>query len=130
MVYRKRKAPAILPDSDQINAKRHRTNRVKKLSNNNKRNKPATRPCLENERKKQCMHIDVTHAYLSLNHGMVSYTTDHIQYLKETYEQRSYIGKPEYICTYCSAFFWFDERNITDSKKTKEIVYSNCCKYG
>jgi hypothetical protein len=51
MVYRKRKAPAILPDSDQINAKRHRTNRVKKLSNNNKRNKPATEPCLENKKR-------------------------------------------------------------------------------
>ena len=24
---------------------------------------------------------------------------------------------------------WFDERNITQEKK-KEIIYSNCCKYG
>jgi hypothetical protein len=100
------------------------------MSNNNKRKKPATVTNSENKTNKQCKQIDVTHAYLSLNHCMVSYTADYIQYLKETYEQRSYIGKPEYICTYCSAFFWFDERNITDSRKRKEIVYSNCSKHG
>jgi hypothetical protein len=83
-----------------------RIDRIKKMSNNNKRNKPTAESNSENKRKKQCTHIDVTHAYLSLNHGMVSYTTDYIQYLKETYEQRSYIGKLEYIFTYCSAFFW------------------------
>jgi hypothetical protein len=44
-----------------------RIDRIKKMSNNNKRNKPTAESNSENKRKKQCTHIDVTHAYLSLN---------------------------------------------------------------
>ena len=32
---------------------------------------------LQNKRKCQCINIDVTHAYLSLNHGMVLYPVDY-----------------------------------------------------
>ena len=100
------------------------------ISSSNRKKRLNDGSCSENKRKRQHINIDVTHAYLSLNHGMVSYPTDYIQHLKETYEQRSYIGTPKHICKHCNACFWFDERNITDSRKKKEIVYSNCCKYG
>jgi hypothetical protein len=33
------------------------------------------------------------------NHGMVSFKSDYIQHLKESYSERSYIGKAEYIST-------------------------------
>jgi len=31
------------------------------------------------------LNIDIAHAYLSLNEGMISFPTDYIQHLKETY---------------------------------------------
>ncbi|WVZ80033.1 LOW QUALITY PROTEIN: hypothetical protein U9M48_027548, partial [Paspalum notatum var. saurae] len=61
---------------------------------------------------------------------MVSFPSSYIQHLKESYMERSYLGKPEYKCKFCNAIFWFHERNREDSRKNKEIMYSNCCKYG
>jgi hypothetical protein len=61
---------------------------------------------------------------------MVSYSPKYIEYLKETYEQRSYIRKPEFICKYCNAMFWYSERNKKGTNKNKEPMYSNCCKNG
>jgi len=62
---------------------------------------------------------------------MVNFSAEYIQYLKETYEERSYLGKPEYKCKYCDAIFWFDERNKKDTERNHgEVMYSNCCKYG
>jgi len=61
---------------------------------------------------------------------MVSFTPEYIQHLKQSYIERSYHGAPNYTCKYCDAMFWYDERNKTDSKKKKQILYSNCCKYG
>jgi hypothetical protein len=130
MVRTKRKAHTVFDDNIETSPKKRRINRMQKMSNNNKRKRLGIWSQTENKSTKQCTNIDVTNAYLSLNHGMVSYTTDYIQYLKETCEKRSYIGKPEYSCKHCDAFFWFDERNIDDSRKTKQIIYSNCCKHG
>ena len=87
------------------------------ISSSNRKKRLNDGSSSENKRKWQRINIDVTHAYLSLNHGMVSYPTDYIQHLKETYEQRSYIGTPKHICKHCNACFWFHERNITDSRK-------------
>jgi len=80
--------------------------------------------------KQRCLHIDHRHLYLSSSHGMVSFTPEYIQHLKETYNERSYLGLPEYNCKYCNAMFWYHEQNKEDTRKNKEIMYSNCCKYG
>lgn len=93
--------------------------REKQNSNNN-----------ENQIKKCCLDDIVVHPYLHSTHGMVSFPSDYIQYLKATYNDRSYLGKPEYTCKYCNAIFWFNERNLKDTKVNKEILYSKCCKYG
>ena len=130
MVYRKRKAPIISDDNMLISPKKRRIIRMQKISSRTGRKRSSDDSNLENKRKRQRINIDVTHAYLSLNHGMVSYPVDYIQHQKETYEKRSYTGLPEHICKHCNACFWFHERNITDSRKKKEIIYSNCCKYG
>jgi len=81
--------------------------------------------------KRRCLQHDRKHAYLSSPHGMVYFSSEQIQYLKETYEQRSYLGIPKYTCKYCNAIFWFEERNKYDTERGHgEILYSNCCKYG
>lgn len=61
---------------------------------------------------------------------MVIFTPEYIQHLKESYIDRSYLGLPTYSCKYCNAVFWLSEKNKTESKKCKEITYSNCCKNG
>ena len=86
---------------------------------------------LQQATKRSCSYIDQKHAYLSLPYGMVYFSPEYIQHLKETYKQRSYLGKPDYKCKYCNAIFWYDERNKYDTKRgNEEILYSNCCKYG
>jgi hypothetical protein len=74
--------------------------------------------------------FDISHSYLYNKQGMVSYSPKYIEYLKESYEERSYIGKPEFICKYCNAMFWYNERNKKGTYKNKEPTYSNCCKNG
>lgn len=84
---------------------------------------------LEKIAKKKCLEIDHISSYLSTSHGMVSFTPEYIKYLKESYENKSFIGMPEYKCKHCNAIFWFEERNKRETKKRKgEIIYSNCCK--
>jgi hypothetical protein len=87
MVYRKRKAPIISDDNMLISPKKRRIIRMQKISNNSIKKRLNDDLSSENKIKHQCINIDVTHAYLSLNHGMVSYPADYIQHLKETYEQ-------------------------------------------
>lgn len=62
---------------------------------------------------------------------MVTIPTEYIEHLKESYPERSYLGKPEYQCKYCDAIFWYNERNKkATSHNHRHIVYSNCCKNG
>jgi hypothetical protein len=75
-------------------------------------------------------HNIVLYRNIHSNYGIVSFTSDYIQHLKESYSERSYIGKPEYMYRYCNAIFWFSKRNREDSRKNKQIMYSKCCKYG
>ncbi|WVZ85873.1 hypothetical protein U9M48_032732 [Paspalum notatum var. saurae] len=50
-------------------------------------------------------------------------------HLKESYTERSYLGKPEYTCKHCDAIFWFNERNKSMSRcNGHQSIYSNCCK--
>jgi hypothetical protein len=69
--------------------------------------------------KQQCTNFDISHAYLSSSQGMVSFTPEYIQHLKETYPNRSYLGLLEYQCKYCNAIYWFGEQNKTDTRKNK-----------
>jgi len=62
--------------------------------------------------KQRCLDIDHRHLYLSSSHGMVSFTPEYIQHLKETYNERSYLGLPEYNCKYCNAMFWYHEQSV------------------
>jgi hypothetical protein len=57
--------------------------REKQNSNNN-----------ENQIKKCCLDDMVVHPYLHSTHGMVSFPPDYIQYLKATYNDRSYLSHP------------------------------------
>ena len=77
MVYRKRKAPIISDDNMLISPKKRRIIRMQKISSRTGRKRSSDDSNLENKRKRQCINIDVTHAYLSLNHGMVLYPVDY-----------------------------------------------------
>ena len=76
------------------------------------------------------MTLDITHAYLNNNQGMVSFSPEYIQQLKESYNGQSYLGEPKYKCKHCNAIFWYNERNQRQSQRNREIVYTNCCKNG
>src|SRR6266540_4683744 len=67
---------------------------------------------LLNKRKaKQIPNIHDKHNYLSTCCGMVNFSPEYIQNLKESYPKKSYLGKPDYKCKYCDAIFWINERN-------------------
>jgi len=62
---------------------------------------------------------------------MVNFSPEYIQDLKESYPEKSYLGKPDYKCKYCDAIFWINERNQDATKcNNKEVVYSNYCNNG
>src|SRR6266540_7327880 len=87
---------------------------------------------LLNKRKvKQIPNIHDKYKYLSTSCGMVNFSIEYIQYLKEAYAEKSYLGKPDYKCKYCDAIFWINERSEKATQhNNKEVVYSNCCKNG
>ena len=87
---------------------------------------------LLNKRKaKQIPNIHDKHNYLSTSCGMVNFSPEYIQHLKESYPEKSYLGKPDYRCKYCDAIFWINERNENATKRNnKEVVYSNYCNNG
>jgi len=76
---------------------------------------------------------DTTHKFQkgeNNKEGMVSFSPEYIQHLKESYDDRSYLGEPTYQCKHCNAIFWYNERTQRESKRNKEIIYTNCCKNG
>ena len=51
----------------------------------------------EYSNKKMCLrNNDNNNEYLDFSSGMVNFPTEYIQFLKESYPERSYLGKPEY----------------------------------
>ena len=75
--------------------------------------------------------MDGKHSYETSCCGMVDFPTEYIQQIKDTYPERSYLGKPEYRCKHCNAIFWFNERNkYATERNNGEVIYSNCCKNG
>jgi hypothetical protein len=69
--------------------------------------------------------------FLNSHNGMVDFPSEYIQQLKESYTDRSYLGKLEYKCRHCDAIFWFNERNKSMTRhNNQEPIYSNCCKNG
>ena len=80
---------------------------------------------------KQIPNAHDNNKYLNTPYGMVNFSVDYIQHLKESYAEKSYLGKPDYKCKYCDAIFWFNERNKYETERNKqEVVYSNCYKRG
>ena len=66
----------------------------------------------EHDQKKVCsLNTNNKHDYLNSDCGMVNFSPEYIQYMKESYPERSYLEKPEYRCKHCNAIFWFNERN-------------------
>ena len=61
---------------------------------------------------------------------MVHFSPDYIQYLKNSYPQRSYYGVASNQCKYCGAIFWFEERIRHQRNRDKNIIYTQCCKEG
>ena len=54
------------------------------------------------------LNIDIAHAYLSLNEGMISFPTDYIQHLKETYHWNAlviYITSFDLSCIFLGEFY-------------------------
>jgi hypothetical protein len=63
--------------------------RKRKMSNN-----------YEPSNKKMCIQN-----FLNSHNGMVDFPSEYIQQLKESYTDRTYLGKLEYKCRHCDAIF-------------------------
>jgi len=51
---------------------------------------------------------DTTHKFQkgeNNKEGMVSFSPEYIQHLKESYDDRSYLGEPTYQCKHCMLYF-------------------------
>ena len=122
MVRTKRKEQPIIPIDIQPHCKK---TRIEKISSLQRKKRKQNNDSNEEIRcsKKICSQINT-------NQGMVSYTPEYIQHLKESYDKRSYLGEPNYQCKYCRAIFWYNERNQTESRYGKQVIYTNCCKNG
>jgi hypothetical protein len=67
---------------------------------------------------------------INSDYGMVSFSSQYIQQLKESYNERSYLGLPIYQCKHCGAMFWYNECNKKETYCNKQPTYTNCCKNG
>lgn len=115
------------PHNIQPETKRMRKIRMEKIEQKERKRRIDCNEDKVEASKRGCLSIELTHSYLYSSQGMVSFTPEYIQHLKESYINRSYLGLPTYSCKYCNAVFWFSEKNKIESKKCKEITYSNCC---
>jgi hypothetical protein len=71
------------------------------------------------------------HPYIYSSHGMISFPSEYIKHLKDSYGGRSYLGKPEYIyANIVMPYFGLTKEIKKIQEKNKEILYSKCCKYG
>ena len=84
----------------------------------------------ENRLRRRNINLQKKLAYLSIPYSMVHFSPDYIQYLKNSYPQRSYYGVASNQCKYCGAIFWFEERIRHQRNRDKNIIYTQCCKEG
>src|SRR6266540_1415687 len=97
------------------------------LSQQDTKNSRQKRIEINRQKRNQIPDTHDKHNYETSYHGMVDFPTEYIQYMKETYPGRSYLGKPQYRCKHCNAIFWFNERNKCATKcNNPEVIYSNC----
>jgi hypothetical protein len=102
MKSKKRENPSREIEYMQPDTKKMRQIRMEKIrEKKRKREEQNTELSL----KQHCLATEQKHSYLSLYHGMMYFTPEHIKHLKESYSERSYLGIPEYSCTYCNAIF-------------------------
>ncbi|CAO2038896.1 unnamed protein product [Urochloa humidicola] len=80
-----------------------------------------------NRMKRRSLNIQKKTSYLSIARDNLYFSPEHIQYLKESYPERSYYGVANHECQYCGAIFWYEER-IKSNHGT--ITSSLCCKGG
>ena len=97
MVRTKRKDHPINPIDIQPHSKKLRQEKKTSLQKRKrKQNNEADED--KQDSKRICSQIRT-------NQGMVSYTPEYIQHLKESYDKQSYLGEPNYQCRYCGAIF-------------------------
>ena len=120
MARTKRKYQPIAITNFEPETKRIRQDRKSLL--HKKRRNPDDDTSNQSKRR-YIMTLDITHAYLNNNQGMVSFSPEYIQQLKESYSARSYLGEPNFKCKHCNAIFWYNERNQRQSQRNREIMY-------
>ena len=84
----------------------------------------------ENRIRRRNLNMQKKLAYLSIPHGMIHFSVEYIQHLKESYPRRSYYGIATNVCKYCGAIFWFEERIRHQRYRDKNTIYTQCCKEG
>lgn len=80
-----------------------------------------------NRSKRRSLNIQKKTSYLSIPNIDIYFSPEHMQYLKESYPERSYYGKTNHECQYCGAVLWYQERI---KSKHGSITYNLCCKGG
>ena len=55
--------------------------------------------------KRHNLNIEKNIAYLSIPTNNIYFSPEHIQYLKGSYNERSYYGTTKHECQYCGAIF-------------------------
>jgi hypothetical protein len=80
-----------------------------------------------NRSKRRSLNIQKKTSYLSIPNIDIYFSPEHMQYLKESYPERSYYGKANHECQYCGVVFWYQERI---KSKHGSITYNLCCKGG
>lgn len=100
MAIRKRKYPEESMQPEQTDSKKARQIRLQKIRCKKRKQKEENNADIERETKRYCLNTDLTHSYLFSSQGMVSFTPEYIQHLKESYPERSYLGTPKYSRKY------------------------------
>ena len=131
MARTKRKYQPVGETNIEPKHKKFRQERISVLQKKKrKRNDDTSDEATENKKRVIIPAPDTHHSYLNSCQGMVSFPTESIEQLKQTYNERSYLGEPIYRCKHCNAMFWYNKRNERESQRNRQIVYTNCCKNG
>ena len=117
MARTKRKFAEFTPIEKDPDTKRARQNRSNLIADKKRKRQHNEDDNAKRIKQNNIYTIfpNISHSYLYNKQGMVSFSPTYIEYLKESYEERSYIGKPEYICKHCNVMFWYSERNKKDT---------------
>src|SRR6266498_341087 len=79
-----------------------KTNLLRKYS---KKRRQERIELLNKRKAKQIPNIHDKHNYLSTCCGMVNFSPEYIQHLKDSYPEKSYLGKPDYSANIVMLYF-------------------------